>query len=391
MADQNEKTSFETGIFVPILVPDFDETDENFNERSRNRWERFRLLPEAIQEKVSGDRTADAISKMAESFDLERSQIIAVSRAIRRYYFGEITASGILAVIAQETGLAPDICEKIHRSILAEIINENGTGKEPERKMSKMAIVEALRKFPEIGEQRITSDQIELKSFPYPVRPSIKNWISDYTFNVGLKNKDSLIRNGYLFRNPNTAKLSDHDRARLLEILKSFDEGIAVSVDENRKLIVFSDQLPKPNPVPMASRPKTAPVPQVQLRDHQAVSAPAKKQDDFLNERLGAWRKEAGTKPETGKTPPIRTEKDPVESRPKPIGHEYDSRMTFSSPQRLPIEKNIPTIQEKKVFSRIEAAPVRKAISEPVDLSKIKPVPATGLPAARNVVDLREE
>lgn len=391
MADQNEKTSFETGIFVPILVPDFDETDENFNERSRNRWERFRLLPEAIQEKVSGDRTADAISRMAGSFDLERSQIIAVSRAIRHYYFGEITASGILAAIAQETGLAPNTCEKIHRSILAEVINENGIGKEPERKTAKMAIVEALRKFPEIGEQRITSDQIELKSFPYPVRPSIKNWISDYTFNVGLKNKDSLVRNGYLFRNPNTAKLSDRDRARLLEILKSFDEGIAVSVDENRKLIVFSDQLPKPNPIPTAIRPKTAPVPQVQPRDRQMAAAPTKNQDDLLNERLGAWRKEAGTKPEIGKIPPIRTENSRIENRPKPIGHEYDSKMTFSSPQRLPIEKNIPTIQGKKVFPRIEAAPTRKAISEPVDLSKIKPVPATGLPAARNVVDLREE
>lgn len=103
----------------------------------------------------------------------------------------------------------------------------------------KMTLQEALRKYPELGEQIITPLKITLKSFPQPVRPSIKNWISDYTFNVGYDSHNSIVRNNYLFKNPNTQYLSAQDRNRLAYLLKAFDENEMVSVDVNGKEIIF--------------------------------------------------------------------------------------------------------------------------------------------------------
>jgi hypothetical protein len=103
-----------------------------------------------------------------------------------------------------------------------------------------LSLTDALKQFPEAGEQLITSEKIKLTNFPEPVRPSIKNWLADYTFTVGHGSHDSIARGNYVFHTPNTIRLSNQDREKLAYILKAQDEGLSVTVNTNLKQIVFS-------------------------------------------------------------------------------------------------------------------------------------------------------
>lgn len=105
----------------------------------------------------------------------------------------------------------------------------------------RIRLNEALNNYPSISEQIITSQFIKIQDFPQPVRPSIKNWISDYTFILGYSSHSSVERANYLFRTQNTQRLSNEDRERLGYILKAFDEKTPVSVDIANKQIIFPD------------------------------------------------------------------------------------------------------------------------------------------------------
>lgn len=115
------------------------------------------------------------------------------------------------------------------------VLQENTT----EQKTASLPFNQALKNYPEIGEQLITSMRIKLKSFPEPVRPSINNWLSDYTFNLGFESHRAMDRGTYLFRNENAKILNSADRERLSYILKAYDENSLVDVNVNTKQIVF--------------------------------------------------------------------------------------------------------------------------------------------------------
>jgi hypothetical protein len=119
----------------------------------------------------------------------------------------------------------------------------------------KLSIIEAIKTYPDLGEQLITTDQIRVRHFQEPVRPSVKNWISDYTVTLGYENHSSIERGNYLFQTENTKNLSYLDRQKLSQVLKSFDEKIPLEIDLQSKKIIFSQPAPERRP-----EPKPAPV-----------------------------------------------------------------------------------------------------------------------------------
>ncbi|NMC87127.1 MAG: hypothetical protein GYA69_01595, partial [Candidatus Moranbacteria bacterium] len=85
----------------------------------------------------------------------------------------------------------------------------------PTRQMEHLNISDALVKYPNLGEQKITVNQIKLKYFPTPARPSIKNWITDFRDNMGSGKHSSIDRGNYLFHSENGKRLSSSERKRL--------------------------------------------------------------------------------------------------------------------------------------------------------------------------------
>ncbi|PIU78828.1 MAG: hypothetical protein COZ28_02285 [Candidatus Moranbacteria bacterium CG_4_10_14_3_um_filter_44_15] len=105
----------------------------------------------------------------------------------------------------------------------------------------KIDLKSALQQFPKIGEQTISSSPLNIKSFDRPVRPSIRNWLYDYTSHLGQTGHSSMDRTSYLFRSENTRSLDSPEREKLGIILKSFDENTPLPVDASRNEVVFED------------------------------------------------------------------------------------------------------------------------------------------------------
>jgi hypothetical protein len=111
--------------------------------------------------------------------------------------------------------------------------------KAPENKTISLPVADALKTYPEISDQLITQNSIRVKYFNDPVRPSIKNWLSDYTANLGYDRHNSMERGNYLFQSENTKNLGYEDRQKLSQILKSFDEKTVLQINTNTKQIIF--------------------------------------------------------------------------------------------------------------------------------------------------------
>lgn len=103
----------------------------------------------------------------------------------------------------------------------------------------KITLPDALKQYPELGEQLITSEKIALKNFPDPVRPSIKNWLSDYTYTMGHENKGAIERGNYVFQSVNGRKLTSSERQKLAYILSCADENKPLTVNKDSRQVIF--------------------------------------------------------------------------------------------------------------------------------------------------------
>lgn len=204
------------------------------------RQDRFIQLPVFIKEKLSSSETGEKIQQIGKKYNLELLQMADISRAIRSYYFGELMLEDLPFYLAKEIPIDLSKAKEISQIIIQKIINDDSQEKAYQSQLEKLPIDMAIKRYPELGEQLITSDYIKLKSFFEPVRPSIKNWLSDYTFNIGVSNHDPIARGNYLFKNENARKLSQSDRDKLSQILKSFEEKTPLAINTNTKQVVFS-------------------------------------------------------------------------------------------------------------------------------------------------------
>jgi len=195
------------------------------------------------------------------------------------------------------------------------IRNEEREQEKFKSSLENLPIQDALKKFPALGEQLITGSHIKLKSFPDPVRPSIKNWLSDYTFTSGYNTHNSMDRGTYLFQNENTKKLNSLDRQKLGYILKAYDENSPISVNMTLKQVIF----PKAEaPRIAASRPEMPP--------KQAYLPP---KDIFEKEKEISLKAAEAAKQHINQTPKISSLTSKIDG----------GKIDFSSPHKFPYEK----------------------------------------------------
>ncbi len=232
--------------------------------------------------------------------------------------------------------------------------------------LEKLPINMALEKYPELGEQLITSSHIQLKMFPEPVRPSIKNWLSDYTFTIGISNHDPIVRGNYLFKGTNAASLSSQDREKLTEIIKSFEEKTPLTINTKTKRVLFitpaKAETPQIQSRPMISQNVTRKdLEPVEIRRGQENYPPkqfttqSQKRFQSDEERISAWRKNL-------------PEKNTLENK----------NISFSSPQTFSTEK--PPEVPRPIMPNYQA---RKPVAK---INYVAP-----RPMLKNVVNLKEE
>lgn len=234
-------------------------------------------------------------------------------------------------------------------------------------KTEPLPISIAMEKYPELGEQLITSNHIKLKVFPEPVRPSIKNWLSDYTFTVGISNHDPIVRGNYLFKSENGRPLSSADRDKLTAILKSFEEKTPIAVNVNTKQVVFIaperkeiPQRPAMNSGVVRNNFEPTEIKRGQeiYNQPQRTSTPEQRfQTD--EERIAAWRRDLPQKEALGNgnaagnikfsSPQTFSTEKPAET-PRPVPQNYSppqiAKINYSTPPR-PMPKNVVDLREE--------------------------------------------
>lgn len=97
-----------------------------------------------------------------------------------------------------------------------------------------------MSKFPKIADQEISEKPINLLYNGESVRPTIENWLSDYSSFAGADGREITDRSNYLLRSANTVNLKLEERIRLGLILRSIDESYPLSFSVKDQRIIFN-------------------------------------------------------------------------------------------------------------------------------------------------------
>ena len=216
---------------IPYGVFSTKNPDDETSTQVIERQEKFLKLSEPIKDKLVSNETSKKIQEIGRMYNLELLQLADISRAIRSLDFPQI--------LSREMNIDFATAQKISQEVIQKIINDDSQEKAYQSQLEKLTLSSAIQKFPALGEQLITSAKIKLKNFPEPVRPSINNWLSDYTFSLGYESHSAMDRGTYLFRNENARLLNSMDREKLSYLLKAYDENSPVDINTNTSQIIF--------------------------------------------------------------------------------------------------------------------------------------------------------
>jgi hypothetical protein len=241
-------------ITVPIFTPVTKNPDDETEEQIKMRHQKFLALPELVKDKLACVEISEKIQQIGIFFKLELLQMADISRAIRSYYFGELKLEDMPFVLAKEMNVDLTTAKEITQTIINKIINDHSQEEAYVFSLENLIIPEALKKYPGIAEQLITSNSIKIQKFSEMVKPSLKNWITDYLFVLGQGAHNGIERSNYLFHSKNTVSLSSPDRQKLAYTLKCLDENIPVSINKTAKQIVFPSQAISDPPTGEASK-----------------------------------------------------------------------------------------------------------------------------------------
>ena len=218
-----------------MLVSVTRNPDEETEEQFVTTHDRFLELDEVTKDKLADVKTAEKIQNIGKINNLDLIQTSDIARAIRKYYFGELKKENIAFDISKSSGVSMEQATAIASAVVSQIIGDTSF----EDRLEKITLQAALKKYEKLGEQHLSGNPIKLKIFESPVRPSIKNWISDYYENVDARKHDSIERGNYLFHSENARRLTTGERQKVGTVLKALDEDGIVMVDPQRQEVVF--------------------------------------------------------------------------------------------------------------------------------------------------------
>jgi hypothetical protein len=305
------------------------------------RQDRFIKLPTIIKDKLGDFKTGEKIKGIGNYFKLNEMQAGSIARAIRNYYFGDIKLEDFPRIFISEMKVDEATAQKISQMAIQQIVRDDSFEKAYIAQIEKAPFNEALRKYSAFGEQLVTTERIKISSFPEPVRPSVKNWIADYTAmpDYDRNNPDSMKRQNYIFRSPNAKNLTANNKERLSFVLRSFDENGEVAFNKDTKVLFFEE-----------------------IRENQTIPKINSSSVSFA---------------------PISPKKE-TESTP-------EGELHFSFPQKMPFEKNSEPVSPAPPISPSTLnSSFSKQEIPPKTVSNVVKIPPKVTPPPKNVVNLKE-
>jgi len=266
--------------------------------QQNNNLTPFQRLPDDIKDAMSSIENAEINGKIAEKYQLEEEKISLLVNVIARVILKEISLMDFprslkdaLNIDVETTkAMALDIAIrrflplKNHLGDVESLIRKLGGEVPKGSPLAQPAIKTpssalplplsflhknlraALKDTKETEDQLITSQPIRIEGFNGLVRPSLKNWLSDYIRLEGVGPHSLLVLTSYLYNSVNGKILNPRERKTLGKILQSYDENSSLPVLEKTGLVALEEleretsaipPLP-PSPLP-AKTPAIAP------------------------------------------------------------------------------------------------------------------------------------
>ena len=330
-------------------------------------WKQFRELPLLTRHLLISAELPQAIDALAREFSLNDSSIKFVAVMVRKMLFNEWDDETCVAqltawcqdVDASNAGKAADIVSAVKNRILSIVPKEEAGEVESSQHQSiRVALLEALSKFPQLGQQTVTETRVKLKASAEPARGSLLNWIKCYREELGVGYHDSVIRGQFLFRSQNGSRLSDGERERISLLLRSIEDGETLLVDTDRQEIVFPETVSAPDaPAGLSGAPSRMPqfdpAHEALSAAHTAATAGKKilpfERDAFViaphDRTLGEQNIVRRVNPEEFTAPsatgPMRVVKPLPAAAPQVPQAPQAGTLSFSSKHVLPAEKDL--------------------------------------------------
>ena len=99
---------------------------------------------------------------------------------------------------------------------------------------------EALKKFPQIASQKITSQPLTLLGQSGQKTPTVQNWLIDYRSRYGVSENTPDERLEFLTKSPNGKILSEAEKSIVETLINSYDLGSPLNISPTSKRIIFS-------------------------------------------------------------------------------------------------------------------------------------------------------
>ncbi len=202
----------------------------------------YNKLPYQIRVGLVDEKTEKEIVKIAKKYNLYKvGEVGEISRIIRDSFvidgFNEADAKEriISNLRVEETAMIRLYEEMIELRKKIGNVQDGGL----DVVIEKMPVMVAMDNFPEISNQLIGEKKIVLSETEKYEKPSIENWINDYTSQKGAQAHNNLERSDYIFNSKNVEKLTFEEKQKLAIILESYDEEEKLSVDVKRKIFLF--------------------------------------------------------------------------------------------------------------------------------------------------------
>jgi len=262
--------------YFPMLA-----SDPQKNELSRKEklalWEKFDALPDEKKNVLLHEDTPDKIYQVCRKFNLSQEQGSLLSLTIRDVAFENMNPSQISQEIHTHLPLLDENSKRQLVQFTVELFTSSpekeditkNTPQSPKKgavappNLKTLPLIQALSKFPKLGNQLITSEELTMRGNSQPVRASVKNWITIYQQEMGPAPHEPFERSNFLFHNSNALKLSKEERDKLNAVLESLDENKPLNIEPMSHTLIWKDaphdnliSVETKRPLPLSAKPK---------------------------------------------------------------------------------------------------------------------------------------
>lgn len=244
----NEKTKFKMQA-SPMLASVHWKFEDDTEKDIEGWFNEFNKLEVSIKDGLISEQTREGVLNIAKKYNIkDKERIGEISRIIREIFTRHLKEDDVVKRVVEKLKVKKENTKGFIvelKNLLAVIKKEGERIKKEDEKEQKneiMAIIPAMEKYKEIGEQLISLEPIKLEIFSQPVRPSIKNWLEDYRETMGTE-KSSIMSSSYLFTSKNAKDLMSEDRKKVSLILKSYNDNVKLVINPRERQVDFEQSL----------------------------------------------------------------------------------------------------------------------------------------------------